>query len=61
MGGGTTRLAQVTLSEVLAAGRIQQRQTEEADGFAIWELFFKGLGLVTMLAGLLLLVVVLVA
>jgi hypothetical protein len=38
-----------------------QRQAVETDSFALWELFFKGLGLITMLAGLVLLVVVLVA
>ncbi len=61
LGGGTTRLAQTTLSDVLASGRIQQRQAEETDAFAMWELFFKGLGLLAMLAGLVMLVVVLVA
>ncbi len=61
VGGGTVRLAPAPLSEVLASGRMQQRQAEETDAFAMWELFFKGLGLITMLAGLVLLVVVLVA
>jgi pSer/pThr/pTyr-binding forkhead associated (FHA) protein len=61
VGAGTVRLTQAPLSDVLASGRMLQRQAEETDSFALWELFFKGLGLVTMLAGLVLLVVVLLA
>jgi len=61
LGGGTVRLTQAPLSDVLASGRVHQRQAEEADSFALWELFFKGLGLVTIVAGLVLLVVVLLA
>lgn len=61
VGGGTVRIAQTPLADVLASGRMLQRQAEETDSFALWELLFKGLGLVTMLAGLVLLVVVLLA
>lgn len=61
VGAGAVRLTQAPLSDVLASGRMLQRQAEETDSFALWELFFKGLGLVTILAGLVLLVVVLLA
>jgi len=60
-GGGTLRLSQASLPDMLASGRMMQRQTEGTDSFALWELFFKGLGLLTIVAGLVLLVVVLLA
>jgi hypothetical protein len=61
-GSETVHLGQTSLSDALATGRTLQRTPEaERDPYAAWEIFFKTVGLVAVLGGLLLLVFVLVA
>lgn len=61
-GGGTVRLGQASLPDVLASSRLVQRLREEQrDSFGLWVLLFKALGLLAVLAGIVLLVVVLLA
>jgi predicted component of type VI protein secretion system len=61
--GAAARLGQASLPDVIATGRMLQRlhADEGDDRYLLWELFFKGLGLVAVLAGLVLMVMVLAA
>ena len=57
------RLGQTSLPDVIASGRMLQRlRAEEAgDRYLLFEMFFKGLGLAAILAGLVLVVMILAA
>jgi hypothetical protein len=62
-GSSPTRLGQASLGDVIASGRVLQRlrAAEEGDTFLLWELVFKGLGLIAIVAGLVLMVMIFVA
>ncbi len=60
--GAAARLGQASLGDVIATGRMLQRmRADEGDRYLLWEMFFKGLGLAAILAGLVLMVVILAA